>query len=131
MASGFNVRAEMEIKISDTYLDDNALNQGAIINILTLTPEEAFENHTLARTAVSRAGSAARFEPRWIKISQAIGAQGVIDESLTRGWINKRLKTSPAHNYNTEQYLIGMDHPESVGYIRPFGTTARGIVLKG
>lgn len=131
MSSGFNVRAEMEIKISDTYLNDNSLNQNAIIDILKLTPEAAFENHTLAQTGVSRAGLAARFEPRWIKISQVIGAQGVIDESLNRGWINKRLKSNPEYNYNTEQYLIGMDHPESVGYIRPFGTTARGIVLKG
>lgn len=131
MSSGFNDRAEMEIKISDTYLDANAADKNAIIDILKLTPEAAFENHTLAQTGVSRAGLAARFEPRWIKISQVINLQGVIDESLYSGWINKRLKSNPAHNYNTERYLIGIDHPESVGYIRPFGTTARGIVLKG
>lgn len=128
--AGIAGRAEIEIRISDTYLEDHVADQAAVINILALTPAEAFENHSLTRTAAPRSGINGTFEPRWIKISEALGVQG-LDPTLNRGWVNKRLKGCPSHNYVREQYAIGFSHPDSVGFIRPYLTTARGIVIKG
>jgi hypothetical protein len=129
--AGITGRAEIEIKISDTYLNDHVADQAAVINIMALTPEEAFENHSLIRTAAPRSGINGTFEPRGIKISEALDDQGVLDPDLNRGWVNKRLKGCPSHNYNREAYAIGVHHPDSVGFIRPYLTTARGIVIKG
>ena len=128
---GITARAEIEIGISDTYLDAHVDDQSAVIDIQKLTPIEAFSNHSAARTAASKSGQAGRFEPRGIKISAAIGDDGEIDEDLNRAWINKRLKGCPSHNYVREGYIIGATHADSVGYIKPYNTTARGIVIKG
>jgi hypothetical protein len=123
---GITAGAEGSVKILDAFLNDPA-NGDTIINVLALTPIEAFHvgaaNRPNSGTGVS--GAHKGFHCRGVKVTsnvndtaQAVAAAGVIVRKLTND-----------PSFLEEPYSVNIQHSQHVRYIRPRGTTARGIIL--
>jgi len=125
--NGISAPAEGRALISDSYLDDNAGSTGAKadIDILNLTPVEAFEFVQIPKT-----GMAGLTEPRGISVNAALDSDENPDLTATSANVNGRYKNDPVGNEMVERFACGITHPCRFSMIRPRNTTARGIIIK-
>lgn len=120
--SDFSARAETELRISDDYLEANFTNPAAVINCAERLPAEAFiaAHQTVPGTKGSRTGTI--FQIRGMSIN---GARG--DSTATTANVNRALYNNDVNKNCIARRSCGIIHPESVRFIYPLNTTARGI----
>lgn len=131
---GILARSELRVMIKNSYLNANAKTAGksADIDLVTLSPHDAFEflNSSQGR-GIPKSGALAGFDARGITINGAVDDKesNVTDRNATFGFINGREKNEPENYYMEEKFVSGVMHPNGFRYIRPRGTTARGIII--
>jgi len=129
--AGISAPAEGRVKISDDYLQahKSTNNSSADIDIERLTPVAAF-----VYTQVPATGRNGRFEPRGVSVDGAVDSDDNPDFTATSGIINGWYKNDPDSpgraNLMTERFTCGITHPCRFKKIRPYETTARGIIIK-
>ncbi len=122
--------SEQRVKIRDSYLDLNRTTKGsrADINLITLSPAEAFENlNSSTGRGVPKSGPMGTYEPRGISLNGADGAELTADDGI----INGTEKGDSSTNFMTERHTCGVIHRNSYKVIRPRYTTGRGIIVHG
>jgi len=119
---GIGAPAEQTLFVSDQYLDNNAANPGAEIDIIKMTPSGAFETKRVAPT-----GTDGTFEPRGVSINGVL-VNGKVDGEASFAWMKRKLKND-AESARLK-YATGVIHSDRVRYIYPMGTTARGIAVR-
>jgi hypothetical protein len=112
--------AESELALDDAYLDDNAGNGAAVIDLQLRTPAEAFLPACL-QTAAS--GPSGTFWVRGISVDRSSTDGDATYAYVTRNLLN----TDRPRDRITRRYQCGITHPHKIRYIHPAGTTARGI----
>jgi len=120
--AGIAAGASGRVQILDSYLDAHSADHDAIINVAALLPAEAF--NTVEVPCMGRAhGASAKssFACRGIKVGSDTDAQATV------GVVNSKLNNDPI--WMEEPYVFGIQHSSWIRFIRPFGTTARGITL--
>lgn len=121
MSQGMTARSEQEVVIDDTYLDNNSTDQSAVIDCVEMTPIEAF---VPACRLIARSGANHRIHPKGLHIDQASGQSG---DTASYANMNRALLTHQLGQNTVSRYACGVMQPESVRYIYPYNTTARGI----
>lgn len=124
---GISAPGEIRLRIRDSWLDDNANNENAIADIVSMTPVAAFDTINIPRTGIN-----AKFEPRGVSISAAIPDEGgSASYTATYSWIRGEYKSDrPGHPYR-ETHSLHITHPCRYRRIYAKGTTARNIIIKG
>jgi hypothetical protein len=123
---GINAPADGHIVISDTYLNDNINNAAAVIDVIAMTPLEAFENVAQNRIQGGGRNMMNALDARGIKIHGALD-QGVFSYDATHGEINWCLRNDPEAYPDVDSLTPRVLYPLRARFIRPRGTTARGI----
>jgi len=128
---GILARSEIRVMIDNAYLDKyaNKAGSGADIDVTNLKPAEAFAT-TLK---LPKSGILNTFEGRFISLNGALSSdqQGneEIDFDATYGFVNGREKNDPGTM--RERFNCGILHSNGFRFIRPNGTTGRGIIIHG
>lgn len=111
--------ASGRLMIRDQWLNDNAGNSSAVINVKELTPSQAF-----ITVNIPRDGDNGRFEPRMLSVNSDVDG-AASGSPVIRG----RYENDPTAL--DERFTIGVTHEVQMRYIHAQGTNARGIILKG
>ena len=110
------------LHISDTWLEANRQEEGAVIDLQKMTPIAAF----LSRTTRAR-GNSGNFHASGISIDGARTDAGGADYTVAAAVLNGCLRDEPQWSPQEESYNCRILYPERYRYIYPFRTTARGI----
>ena len=122
MSEAMTARAETELLIDNDYLDANANDADAVIDVVKRIPVEAF---ITAHRRVAPNGMDKTFHPKGVHIDNESG-----DADASFAWINRSVYAHQLRQNARQRYACGMTHPEAIRYIYPRTTTARGIHIK-
>lgn len=125
-SNGISSPSEARVIIDNDFLDDSG-NNGVEIDILTLTPANAFM-HIKGTKKLPKAGIGGMFEPRGVSFNYGVGDQGGVDSDATMAKIDIQEKNEPY--FHPFRGAIGILHPLRIRKIRVGdNTTARGIQI--
>jgi hypothetical protein len=115
-------------------MDRNILDDSVEIDLINMTPAEAFVHRKMPLT-----GPNAQFEPRGICVNgkygqedaegQGGGTEHTVDLDATHAFTNCSFKNEVV--FYRKRHNCGIDHPDRLRAIKPFMTTARGIQILG
>ena len=123
MGQAMTARAETELRIRDTYLNDHSADAGAVIDVVSREPAGAFTAHSME---VPANGSNHHFDLKGVSFDNT-----ATDVAASYCMVNRCLKNQDRGMQNTVRRMCGIIHPESIQFIYPMGTTARGITVYG
>jgi len=123
---GIIAGSEQRIKINDDYLNANSGNTNAVIDLLELTPPAAFQKES---RRLPNAGRMGKFEPRGISCDGSKTNNGSTDLTASSAFVNAKEKSE--QHFLQQRYNCGMIHAARITKIKPFNTTARGIIIHG
>lgn len=123
---GLTGPSEARAVIDNAYLD-NAANVGKVIDVVNLTPPEAFMRIKRGRK-LPKAGRNGTFDPRGISINFESDGAGGLDTDATLALVDNQEKNEPF--FFPDRFAIGVVHPVRIRKIRVGpNTTARGIKI--
>ena len=123
---GISAAAQGSVTLSDTWLEKNRADQNAVIDLVELTPPEAFERVVEGRVMSGGRTFGARFDPRAIHVG-AGRDNGVSNPALTYATVSGCL-LNDNQRYPWQRVLAThIEHPIRYRFIYPYQTTARGV----
>lgn len=115
---GIAAPSEGEVVISDAYLNDNAADPSVEIDLVRLTPNAAFESTNLPRNN--------GIIPRGVAINEH--KDDTAQSEASDATINRKVANGAI--FFKARYTCRIIHPDRITKIRPYMTSARGILIK-
>lgn len=130
---GISAGSDGRVLILDSYLDAHVADGSVVIDVVTMTPREAFANTgviggRLFMDGVAKSGVNAHFEPRGISMDGDGDGQAIdltADTAIVRGCLRNETREMPM----SQRYACSITHANRYRFIYPMGTTARGIKI--
>lgn len=130
---GINAGTDGRLTIRDAFLEANRNNPAVVIDCITMTPRDAFDNVVTFDGAdhivAGGKGNNAHFEPRGISIDGDRSNEGGVDLTADSGLVNGCLRNERNGCEVVQRLMCGVTHPNRYRAIYPHHTTARGIKI--
>lgn len=123
---GINAPADGHIIIDDDFLEAHTTDDGTVIDVIAMTPPEAFLNVAHDRIQGGGRRMMNAFDSRAIKVT-GVYEDRAMDYDATHAEINWCLRNDPEAYPDVDSLTPRVLYPLRARFIYPYLTTARGI----